>query len=88
LKHNMSRFAVLAAAVSAFVALLGGSAQAVTIADCVDGGGIVVRCSERPVTREDKVTCPAPGKATRIWCVGGFYGGLEIIDFRGDSRYR
>ncbi|MER7449385.1 hypothetical protein ABTW96_03760 [Nocardia beijingensis] len=69
--------------------LLGmGSAEAITISDCVDGGGIVIRCAEQPVTRQDKVACPAPGKSTRIWCIGGFYGGLEILDFGGDTRYR
>ncbi|WP_338773049.1 hypothetical protein V7968_16400 [Nocardia vulneris] len=65
-----------------------GEAGAVTISDCVDGGGVVVRCAEQPVTQRDKVVCPAPGKSTRIWCIGGFYHNLEILDWGGDSRYR
>ncbi|GGL46986.1 hypothetical protein [Nocardia jinanensis] len=64
-----------------------GPANAVRVSDCVDGGGIVVRCSEQPVTREDKIVCPTPGKAKRIWCIGGFYNGLEILETGGDSRY-
>ncbi|WP_280376877.1 hypothetical protein [Nocardia wallacei] len=65
-----------------------GPAHAVTISDCVDGGGLVVRCAEQPVTREDKILCPRPGKAERIWCIGGFYNGLEILEIGGRSRYR
>ncbi|MDE1674686.1 hypothetical protein ACW9HR_26610 [Nocardia gipuzkoensis] len=72
--------------------LLGmGSARAITISDCVDGGGVVIRCAEQPVTRQDKVTCPAPGKTTKLWCFGGFYGypePLAILEFGGDTRYR
>ncbi|WP_330231707.1 hypothetical protein OHA40_03930 [Nocardia sp. NBC_00508] len=43
------------------------------------------------MTRRDKVTCPAPGKTTKLWCFGGFYGHpkpLEILEFGGDTRYR
>lgn len=67
-----------------------GTASAVTISDCVDGGGIVVRCSQQPVTNADKVLCAVPGKTIRIWCVGGFYGHqgpMEIFDPGGASRY-
>ncbi|MFG1795190.1 hypothetical protein [Nocardia sp. NPDC049149] len=39
------------------------------------------------MTKKDKTVCPAPGKTTRIWCVGGFYAGLEILDSGGHTRY-
>ncbi len=84
----VSRLSFLAVSALTAVLLATGEAGAVTIADCVDGGGVVVRCAEQPVTRQDKVVCPAPGRATRVWCIGGFYSGLEIIDFGGRSRYR
>ncbi|NUP27549.1 MAG: hypothetical protein HOQ44_12820 [Nocardia sp.] len=79
-------FGVLSGVVVALI-IAAGPANAVRISDCVDGGGIVVRCSEQPVTREDKIVCPTPGKATRIWCVGGFYNGLEILEAGDRSRY-
>jgi hypothetical protein len=69
------------------VIMLAGPANAIRVSDCVDGGGIVVRCAEQPVTRQDKIVCPRPGKAHRIWCVGGFYNGLEILETGGRSRY-
>lgn len=73
------------------VMIIGSStASAVTIADCLHDGGLVLRCSEQPVTNADKVICPAPGKTIRIWCVGGFWGtpATEILDPGGQSRYR
>ncbi len=87
----VSRLGAIVALVLATMLLGMGTAGAITISDCVDGGGIVIRCAEQPVTRQDKVACPAPGKSTRIWCFGGFYGypePLEILEFGGDSRYR
>ncbi|MFI6313138.1 hypothetical protein ACIBEK_23810 [Nocardia fusca] len=64
-----------------------GSANAVRVSDCVDGGGIVVRCSEQPVTREDKIVCPTPGKANASGASVGSTTGLEILETGGDSRY-
>lgn len=88
MRHNISRLGVIGAAALAFTILFTGPASAVSISDCVDGGGIVVRCAEPPITREDKVMCPVPGRAERIWCIGGFYHGLEILEFGNRSRYR
>lgn len=84
------RLGFVAAVVLTILTLAMGQAGAITIDQCVDGGGIVVRCAEQPITRQDKVTCPAPGKATKLWCFGGFYGSpepLEILEFGGRSRY-
>ncbi|MBF6190462.1 hypothetical protein U3653_20815 [Nocardia sp. CDC186] len=89
MQYIISRLCFTLATATAIAIFVTGPAHAVTISDCVDGGGIVVRCSTQPVTDADKIACPTPGKSTRIWCVGGFYGTppLEILDFGGDSRY-
>lgn len=76
--------------VGAALVIGSGTASAVTIADCVRDGGMVLRCSEQPVTKSDKIACPTPGKTIRIWCVGGFWGNpkpLEIFEHGGESRY-
>ncbi len=85
----VSRLSFTVAAVFTAVILSIGPANAITIDMCVQGGGVVVRCSEQPITREDKVaTCPSPGRTDRIWCVGGEYHMWEIIGSGGHSRYR
>jgi hypothetical protein len=91
LQHIISRIGFIFATGLAGLILATSPANAITIEQCTQGGGIVVRCAEQPVTREDKVTCPAPGKATKLWCFGGFYGHpepLEILEFDGHSRYQ
>ncbi|KAA8880531.1 hypothetical protein F3087_41225 [Nocardia colli] len=70
-----------------------GPAEAVTIQQCEEAGGVVIRCAEQPVTNNDKVSCPAPGRTTRLWCVGTvFYAmpdgsPMEVFDTGGDSKY-
>lgn len=78
------------ALVGAAIIIGSGTASAVTVSDCINAGGVVIRCSEEPVTNPEKVMCPAPGKTIRIWCVGGFYGhrkAIEIFETGGHSRY-
>jgi hypothetical protein len=90
LQHSIFRLGFIGSAGIAVVLLATGPANAITIEQCTEGGGIVIRCAEQPVTREDKVSCPAPGKTTRLWCFGGFYGHpepMEILEFGGHSRY-
>lgn len=88
MRYNISRLAFIVAVATAVLVLVTSPASAITIEMCEQSGGIVVRCAEQPVTREDKVMCPAPGKTIRIWCVGGReYNGWEIFESSGNSRY-
>lgn len=83
---------VTAACIAAVMAAI-GSAEAVTVQQCEESGGVVIRCAEQPVTKNDKVACPAPGKTIRLWCVGTrFYtmpdgSPMEVFDTGGNSKY-
>lgn len=85
-------FFVTAAFVGAVILAI-GLAEAVTVQQCEEAGGVVIRCAEQPVTKNDKVACPAPGKTIRLWCVGTrFYTNqdgspMEVFDTGGNSKY-
>ncbi|WP_280391072.1 hypothetical protein [Nocardia wallacei] len=70
-----------------------GPAHAVTISDCVDGGGLVVRCAEQPVTREDRASANgsmfAPVSTTCFLRFGRAVGGeLGRDDSEGGELLR
>jgi hypothetical protein len=89
MQRCISRLGFISAAATAVLIALTGPAQAIIIEMCEQSGGIVVRYAEQPITREDKIVCPAPGKTVRIWCIGGAeYSGWEIFESGGNSRYR
>lgn len=94
MRKLFNRLVFVTAAAVALLMLAIGPAEAITIQQCEEAGGVVIRCAEQPVTRNDKVTCPAPGKTIRLWCVGTrFYtmpdgSPMEVFDSGGDSKYR
>lgn len=94
MRTNITRRASVLAAITVAFLLGASTADAITISDCVDAGGFVLRCGEEPVTNADKTVCPAPGRTTRIWCVGSrFYSNpdgsaMEILDPGGSSPYQ
>ncbi|PXX69352.1 hypothetical protein DFR70_1021041 [Nocardia tenerifensis] len=75
------------------LAVASGQASAITIQQCEEAGGVVVRCAEQPVTNNDKLVCPSPGRTFRLWCVGTrFYtmpdgSPMEVFDSGGNSKY-
>ncbi len=83
---------VTVASIAAAMAAI-GSAAAVTVQQCEEAGGVVIRCAEQPVTKNDKTACPAPGRTIRLWCVGArFYtmpdgSPMEVFDTGGNSKY-
>ncbi|WP_405164151.1 hypothetical protein OG203_03250 [Nocardia sp. NBC_01499] len=93
MQYIISRLVLIIASGTAALIFLAGPAAAVTVQQCEEAGGVVIRCAEQPITRNDKVGCPAPGRTIRLWCVGTrFYSmpdgsPMEVLDTGGNSRY-
>jgi hypothetical protein len=83
----------LAIVMTGGIAVSATTTEAIAISQCVEGGGVVIRCAGQPVANADTVTCPAPGGTTRLWRVGSaFYtnpdgSAMEIFHSGGDTRY-